>query len=424
MKLIRTASAILLLLLCVPSQAQDANLRLDKVTVLSRHGVRAPLEKYFQDLEQMVPEDYHWSRWSVEGSHLTLKGAALETLFGEYFRLWLAQERFELSPADVYFGASSKQRTVATARSFAAGMLPLMDIKVDYKTPVGYLDPDYLPLLNCHSAAQFDTLAFKKEAYREIGSPQAPSYRLLEKVLRYEYSALAAQRRRPHLDNKVSVRLDFYGANGQMLEPSILGDLNKANRASDAFILQYYENPDLKAAAFGRQLEVQDWRELSSIKSAYDDILFTAPIVAVNISHCMMLRLQAEMSEGGHKFAFLCSHDSMIQAVLSALQAPHFRLPGTIEGQTPIGVKLVLEQWINVYGDRYVRPRLIYQSSEQIRNMEPLDLENPPFCIDLSFRGLTKSANGMYRYEDFMRHLQRTIDAYAATAKGQNPFVN
>ena len=79
------------------------DLTLVKVTVVSRHSVRAPLETYYFTLDGMTGTGYHWTRWSVPGSHLTLKGGALETLFGEYFRLWLDSENFELKSVDIYF---------------------------------------------------------------------------------------------------------------------------------------------------------------------------------------------------------------------------------------------------------------------------------------------------------------------------------
>lgn len=96
------------------------DLVLEKVTVVSRHSVRAPLEKSYKSIDKMVGCGYHWTRWPVQGSELTLKGGALEMLFGEYFRLYFQKEHFDLNSSDVYFGASSKQRTIATARSFAA----------------------------------------------------------------------------------------------------------------------------------------------------------------------------------------------------------------------------------------------------------------------------------------------------------------
>lgn len=408
------------------------DLTLEKVTVVSRHSVRAPLEQYLNTLDEMTGNGYQWTRWSVPGSNLTLRGGALETLFGEYFRLWLDDENFVLDSADIYFGASSKQRTIATARSFAAGMLPLMTIPVDYKVDgngrVGYLDQDYLPLLNdrCTVDGSFDIAAFQAEAYRELGELQAPSYSFLEKVLRMKRSNYARKHGNEHFDNQVSVSLDFYDKNGNPLEPKMKGGLKDANMASDAFILQYYEMENARDAAFGRRLSFNEWKDLASIKEYYGDILFTkAPIISVNISHCMLKRIQSEMLPNGHKFAFLCSHDSMIAAVLAALRVTPYELPNTIEVQTPIGFKLVFEQWIETNHpnpEKYIRARLVYQSTEQIRGMKQMDLTNPPMSYDLSFTGLEKTANGMYRYDDFMNHLKKSIQAYEATARGRHPW--
>jgi glucose-1-phosphatase len=409
------------------------NLELEKVTVVSRHSVRAPLDTYITTLNEMTGGGYHWIKWSVPGSYLTLRGGALETMFGEYFRLWLDDEDFKLdSVQQVYFGASSKQRTIATARAFAAGMLPLMDVTVDCKLnssgKVGAYDPDYLPMLNYQSASdsEFDTIAFKEEAYRELDALQAPSYTLLERVLKMKRSDYAKQRGIEHFDNNVGVCLNFLNSKGDRQEPTMLGGLKDANMASDAFILQYYEMDNAKDAAFGRRLSFDEWKELASIKDYYGDILFQkSPIVAVNISHCMLKRIQAEMAPEGHKFAYLCTHDSMIAAVLAALRVEDYELPNTIETQTPIGVKLVLEQWSETSCNnlkKYVKVRLVYQSSDQIREMQPMDLSNPPMSYDLNFEGIKKADNGMYLYDDFMQHLQKSIDAYDVTAKGQHPW--
>jgi glucose-1-phosphatase len=221
--------ALLVLLSSFLYAQQD--LALEKVTIVSRHSVRAPLETYLSTLDEMTGDGYRWTRWSVPGSYLTLRGGALETLFGEYCRLWLDNEHLELDASDIYFGASSKQRTIATARAFAAGAFPMMTLAVDYKVTadgkVGYADPDYLPLLNDHSlqVGAFDHEAFKAEAYRELGELQAPSYAYLEKMLRMKRSDYARKRGNAHFDNYVGVNLDFHDKNGKPLEPTMRGGL-------------------------------------------------------------------------------------------------------------------------------------------------------------------------------------------------------
>lgn len=437
MKVFRILIATVFVLAGLTSFAQDS-LRLEKVVVISRHGLRAPLETYYKDLESLSPEGASWDQWSkkgVKGSELTPKGAALENLFGEYFRLWFESIGFQLQASEVYFGASSKQRTIATARSFAAGMLPMMMVPVYYKQNdkggYGFLDENYLPLFNGQGpreGVKFDTVAFQKEARRELGELKAPAYGFLENVLQYDRSKRAKEKGSKHFNNDVKVQLDFYkqGDNNSIvkLEPVMLGDLNVANRASDAFILLYYEAPELLQASFGRDLSFEDMCQLADVKDQYGSILFTVPIIAVNISHCMLKNVYSEMQCNWHKFTFLCTHDSMIQALLAALRVEDYKLDGTIEAITPIGFKFLLEEWVDpVTCERYMNARLLYQSSKQIQEMQVLDLTNPPMSFDLSFKGIEKAANGMYRYDDFMNHLGKTVSAYEATAKGRDPFA-
>jgi glucose-1-phosphatase len=417
-------SIIVLLLLAISTKQNHAQeLELVKVVDVSRHGLRVPLQQYLRTLDLMTGDGYHWKRDTVPGSHLSPKGDTLERFMGEYFRLWFREQGFELDSADIYLGASSKQRTVATATAFMTGMCPGMALPpVDYKKKnstygYGYLDPDYLPLLNGFSVPDFDTMAFKYEAYRELGELTPPSYVYLENMLRISHSEYGSE----HFDNHVGVNLVFYDSEGGHLEPTMVGGLKHANMASDAFILAYLNDTD---SILGRPLEFYDWKELASIKDLYSRILFSqAPIIAVNVSHCMLNRIYSEMASG-HKYAFFCTHDSMIEALLAALKIKPYELSNTLE-KTPIGVKLLFEQWAEkncMNPKKYVRVRLVYQSSEQIRKMQHLTLDNPPMSCELSFTDIQKAPNGMYPYDEFMNHLQHTLKAYNATAKGMHPW--
>lgn len=438
MRIFRSIIVIFLLFAGIVSFAQDS-LRLEKIVVVSRHGLRAPLEKYYPDLEALTPEGDIWNLWSkqgVKGSELTLKGSALENLFGGYFRMWFNSLGFQLQDQEVFFGASSKQRTIATARSFAAGMFPLKIVPVHFKQDenggYGPLDENYLPLFydkDLENGMAFDTIAFKDEArceLRGIKEKNKPSYEFLEDVLRCGQSPRVNAKKPSHFNKDIDVRLNFYDKSKGRLEPGMIGDLNVANRASDALILMYYEAPDYLKANFKRDFSFDDMCRLASIKDQYDAILFSAPIIAVNISHCMLENVYSEMKCNWHRFSFLCSHDSMIHALLSALRVEDYKLEKTIEEKTPIGVKFLLEEWVNPNTcERYIETKLLYQSSEQIQEMQVLNLENPPMSFNLSFNGLEKIRLGeheLYSYDDFMNHIEKTLEAYKATARGQHPW--
>ena len=350
---------------------------------------------------------------------------------GQYFKLYYAQEGLfpvnNDSTDGIYFAASSRQRTIATACSFAAGFLPLATVEIDYMHPEGSADSAFLPLLN-DVAPDFNTDAFQSEAQKEIAEiikenagDLKSAYTLLENVVGYENSLVGAQNQ--HLDTQVGVAINFRRPSGERNEPSIIGDLKLADIASDAIILQYLEEPDLLKAGFGHNLSLAEWRTLSSIKDIYGKILFTAPIVAVNVSHDILERIYREMNVPGRKFSFLCMHDTSIQALLTALQAEPYILPEetTIEAITPIGFKFIIEKY-DLDGEKFARLSLVYQTSDQIRNQTILDLDTPPACFDLSFKGLTPNADGYYRWEDFEQRIKETLDAFSKTAKGERPF--
>ena len=114
------------------------------------------------------------------------------------------------------------------------------------------------------------------------------------------------------------------------------------------------------------------------------------------------------MQTKGRKFTFLCGHDSNIGSVLAALEVEDYSLPNTIEKKTPIGCKLVIEKWENGEGQVFATLKLVYQSTEQLRGMSLLDLENPPMVYPIRLKGLNTNADGLYLFDDLV---QRFISA-------------
>ena len=55
---------------------------------------------------------------------------------------------------------------------------------------------------------------------------------------------------------------------------------------------------------------------------------------------------------------------------------------------------------------------LVYQTTDQLRNLTLLDLENPPAIFPLSLSGLEKNEDGLYPAQDVMNRLQQAIEEY------------
>ena len=54
----------------------------------------------------------------------------------------------------------------------------------------------------------------------------------------------------------------------------------------------------------------------------------------------------------------------------------------------------------------------MYQSVDQLRGMELLDLANPPMIVPLKLKGLEANADGLYSMSDLMARFEQAIRAY------------
>ena len=384
---------------------------LKQVVVMSRHNIRSPLSGRNSVLQRITP--YEWYNWSSAPSELSLRGGALETMMGQYFRKWLVSEGLmqenEL-PAEgtMRFYANSKQRTIATAQYFSSGMLPVANVHIEHHFRMDKMDPVFHPQITDDND-DFKVLAQQQIAAMGgekgmigIGEKMAENYKKLEQVLDMGHSPACLEGDTCHfLTDDVHVYLI------KNREPGMGGSLRLACQAADALVLQYFEEPDEVKAAFGHKLTWEDWESISAIKDWYGDVLFTAPAVARQVARPLLGTMLDELQNDERKFTFLCGHDSNIGSVLAALDVEDYSLPYTIEKKTPIGCKLVIEKWENTKGQVFAALNLVYQSNDQLRNMSLLDLENPPMVYSIRLKGLNANADGLYPYEALV---QRFID--------------
>ena len=192
------------------------------------------------------------------------------------------------------------------------------------------------------------------------------------------------------------------------------GPIKTATSVADALTLQYYEEADAQKAAFGHTLTEADWQQIHRTVDTYTDMLFAAPLVSVNVAHPLLQEIRSELAAEGRKFSFLCGHDSNVASVLAAMGAEEYLLPDTVEQHTPIGVKLVFERWTRADGAAYYKVNLVYQSTDQLRNMTPLSLENPPVVYAMHFAGAEETADGMIPEAELLAVLDGAIAQYDA----------
>lgn len=389
---------------------------LKEAVVLSRHNIRSPLSGPESALGRLTPHE--WFHWSSGKSELSLRGGVLETEMGQFFRKWLVSEGLmdenHLPAAgSMRFYANSMQRTIATAQYFSSGMLPVADVEIEHHYDLNTMDPVFTPQLTvasddyCARARQQIADLFGNGSLEGIGDKLAENYALLQDVLDVEQSAAwQAGEFSGFKTDDTNILLELNK------EPSMTGSLKTACSASDALVLQYYEEPDELKAAFGHQLTLSDWEKISAVKDYYGDILFTAPLVAINVAHPLLQTILEELKTEGRLFTFLCGHDSNLGSVLAALGLAEYTLPQAIESKTPIGSKLVFEKWEGADGSQYAAINLVYQRVDQLRQMPLLMLENPPMVFPVALEGLTANEDGLYKLSDLEARFEDRIAAY------------
>ena len=398
------------------SEAFKGKYKLKEVVILSRHNIRSPLSTNGSALSKMTPHE--WTEWSSAASELTLRGGVLETEMGQFFRKWtveegLFKENYVPTVDEVNLYANSMQRCIATAQYFSSGFMPVAGLHVNHRYVPSKMDPIFFPRLTKSSEA-FRTEAMKqinamggKDGLVGINKGLKDNYDIISKVLDMKQSEYYKKGEvKDFVDNDTRITLNLNQ------EPGMKGSLKNANSASDAFILQYYEEPDALKAAFGHKLSLEDWTKIARIKDVYGDVLFTAPIVAVNVAHPLLQYMYDELNADTRKFTFLCGHDSNIASVDAALGVEDYSLPNSIEKKTPIGSKLVFEKWVDAAGKAYVAINLVYQSTGQLKQMSLLDLRHTPQIYALKLKGLTQNTDGLYTFEDVNNRFLQAIRAY------------
>ena len=245
------------------------------------------------------------------------------------------------------------------------------------------------------------------ESLEGIGEKMAENYALVEKVLDVKEGAASQSGEFTGFktdDTNILLELNK--------EPAMTGSLKTACSASDALVLQFYEEPDELKAGFGHELTLSDWEKISAVKDYYGDVLFTAPLVAVNVAHPLLQTILEELKTEGRLFTFLCGHDSNLGSVLAALGLSEYTLPRAIESKTPIGSKLVFEKWLGADSVEYASINLVYQAVDQLRNMPLLTVENPPVVFPVALEGLKTNEDGLYLLSDLEARFEERIAAY------------
>ena len=399
---------------CAAAQAESPALApegytLEKVTILSRHGIRAPLVGYGSALAEATP--HTWTPWKTEGGHLTPRGGELETRLAHYMDEWfdavgLIKKDSCPTTDQLLVYANSLPRTIDTGKNFVKGAFPDCDITVHNLEEVGKMDNTFNPIVRSPVDDAFVAKAEKsiddmlgEGGFAKLNERLAKNYQILETVLDYDHSATCEKEKQCDLE-KMPNSLTF----AQNKEPGTKGPLRNGTGAADSFILQYYEGYPANEVAWGKIETPEQWQAIVDLKNIYTDVLFTAPVLAKEAASPLLAFIQNSFADHGYqhplikdaqkaKVTLLVGHDSNVASLLALLQTAPYQLPEQYE-KTPISGKVLFEQWRDKDGKALLKIEYIYQTTPQLREDSELSLKNPPQHVVLKLEGCPTDANG------------------------------
>ena len=408
---------------CAAAQAESPALApegytLEKVTILSRHGIRAPLVGYGSALAEATP--HTWTPWKTEGGHLTPRGGELETRLAHYMDEWfdavgLIKKDSCPTTDQLLVYANSLPRTIDTGKNFVKGAFPDCDITVHNLEEVGKMDNTFNPIVRSPVDDAFVAKAEKsiddmlgEGGFAKLNERLAKNYQILETVLDYDHSATCEKEKQCDLE-KMPNSLTF----AQNKEPGTKGPLRNGTGAADSFILQYYEGYPANDVAWGKIETPEQWQAIVDLKNIYTDVLFTAPVLAKEAASPLLAFIQNSFADHGYqhplikdaqkaKVTLLVGHDSNVASLLALLQTAPYQLPEQYE-KTPISGKVLFEQWRDKDGKALLKIEYIYQTTPQLREDSELSLKNPPQHVVLKLEGCPTDANGFCPMDDFNR---------------------
>lgn len=377
------------LLQSAPSQSPSAAPKLQLVVILSRHGVRAPLQTP-ADLNKFSAAP--WPKWDVAPGILTAQGYQLMKIFGAWDRVKFSGKGL-LAPSGcvdamrVTIVADTDQRTRETGKALAEGMFPGCPIEV-HSQPDGVTDPLFLPLKA--GVGHPDPAAVTAAIAGRIGGNPANPTEAYRPQLTALDRILSGCGRLPVNPNRTSI-FDIPAS----LEPGTAnapvaarGPIVTASTLAENLLLEYTQGMSPADTGWGC-LDGATLRFIMQANEAAWDYNFRTPAFARIYASDLLdhIRLTLEQSVKGapvpgaignpsDRMVILVGHDSDIATLSGALG-----IDWIVDGRrddTPPGGALIFELWRSPQGSPFVRVNFTTQTLEQMRNSEPLTPSNPP----------------------------------------------
>ncbi|TWB38035.1 histidine-type phosphatase [Nitrospirillum pindoramense] len=404
---------------------------LERVVLLSRHGVRSPT-KGLAELRRLSDQD--WPAWPVDRGILTPHGADAIRQLGLYLGAQYRQRGLlgpDRCPAggpaggpagDQIFvwGDSGDQRTRASAQALAEGLAPGCGLKAQGLAPDS---PDVLFDAASGGACPMDAAEATKAVVAANGgdiatvpASIAPALAALVQVVAPKACASGATSGSPTgqacfatgpakvVDKGGEVKVDGPLARGAMLAESIF--------------LEYVQGMPADQVGWGRAGTPQALAAILPVHDYQADLTRRTPYIASHNGALLARQIVAGVTGGtataplapvpaGAKLVSILGHDTNLSNV-AGLLGLDWTLPGQPDKTAPDTTLAFEVSRDTVTGQRYVHVALYYQTLDDLRQAAALTAAHPAGKVDLP---LPACGGDRCTVEDFVALVRKAVPA-------------
>jgi 4-phytase/acid phosphatase len=384
-------------------------LELERVVMLVRHGVRAPLP----DEAGTTPTPEPWPVWSTPGSFLTPHGREGMRLLGAYDRARYAAAGLLPTlgcpaPGAIAIWSNSVERTIASGEALAEGLAPGCGLKVDHLA-LDQHDPLFAwagpetPGFDAPTAVA----AIKAETggAAKIAAPYGRELDTLEAILGCKAPGVAHPCDLAAQPAAITVSPDGRGLD-------VTGPIRAASGAAQVLMLEYLEGLPMDQVGWGRA-NLNQITQVSRLHALLFEVYsrpnYLAPRVARDLARRLMDLIGHDGDRSRPALSIIVGHDDNIAAI-TALLGADFQLPGYGYDDPPVGGALIFEVYRKPgHEARFVRVLYQAQTPDQLRHLQPLDLAHPPALQGLKLKDCADPQTGLCPMRDLMALFSRKL---------------
>lgn len=394
-------TAILCVLLAVlvdaPPAEAAADLVLEKVVILARHGVRSPT-KTSAELSKYAAES--WPDWPVGPGELTAHGAQTTIRMGAslrrlYTRAGLFPKHGCPQESAVFVWAdNADQRTRASGAALVAGLAPGCDLTARH-APAGANDPLFGSIR--HGRCAIDPEQAKAAVLAQAGGnldQLGPAYErargALQQVL---FPNVAPSDCAPDGGAKCVLATGHNSLRATDDSIRLEGPLAIGSTISESILLEYAEGFSTDKIGWGRAASAEALAAIMPLHNLYAKLMRRTPYIASRHSALLARQIVDAITgkatpDAAHaapvpetaRFVVFVGHDTNLSNIAGLMD-----IDWTLSGQpdkTAPDTALAFEVWREPpTGERYVRLVVHYQTLAQLRHSTGGLAESMPVSI-------------------------------------------